>query len=315
MPAVKAPRNVCFTLNNPTDDEIKHIQFCAPDVVRYMVTGFEVGESGTPHIQGYVELNAQLNMNQLKKLLCNRAHFEPRGGSPKQAAGYCKKGSDESENYEDFFPRTVDEPESWTHPFEYGTISSQGKRTDITAPVEMITEGSTMREVARAFPEQYVKYHKGFRDLRSLMLEPRCLSQAPEVIVLYGPTLSGKTRDAHIKYWPDEPHYMWRPSNGKWFDGYDGQKKIIIEEMRYRSMSWEDILALFDRNEFLVPIKGGFVHIQADKFVITSPIHPSRWYSGGQDDNMDQLHRRITQVIEYHGPTDEVDSVVLPVNF
>ena len=48
--------------------------------------------------------------------------------------------------------------------------------------------------------------------------------------------------------------------------------------MRYNSMSWEDILALFDRNEFLVPIKGGFVHIQADKFVITSPVPPEMWY-------------------------------------
>lgn len=308
MPSQKAPRSACFTLNNPSDSEIAHLQLCPTDKVRYMVTGFEIGKEGTEHIQGYVETKVQMTMNQMKALLGNRTHFEQRRGTPKQAAGYCKKGGDDpswfdgKQDYEEFFPRTVEEPESWCEPFETGEISSQGKRTDITAPVEMISEGSTIREVARAFPEQYVKYHKGFRDLRSLMLPPRSLNSLPEVVVLYGPTGTGKTRDAYIKYWPDEPHYVWKPSNGNWWDGYDGEKKIIIDEFRGQ-MTWSDILGLLDRNQYRAPFKGGFVNIQADKFVITSPFPPDKWYK--DDDRYDrflQLERRITTVIEYKGP-------------
>jgi hypothetical protein len=267
-----------------------------------MVTGFEVGKEGTEHIQGYIETARQLTWNQMKALLGERAHFKQRFGAPKQAAGYCKKGSDTAEDYDIFFSRTVDDPESWCEPFEFGSISTQGKRTDITVPVEMITEGSTMREVARACPEQFVKYHKGFRDLRSLMLPPRCLTAAPEVIVLWGPTDTGKTRDAYIKYWPEEPHYVWKPSNGNWWDGYDGEKKIIIDEFRGQ-MPWSDILGLLDRNDYRAAYKGGFVNIQADKFIITSPFPPDKWYK--DDDRYDrfkQLERRITLVIPYKGP-------------
>lgn len=277
-----------------------------------MVTGFEVGKEGTEHIQGYVETATQLTFNQMKALLGDRAHFKQRRGAPKQAAGYCKKGTDESDDYDDFFSRTVEDPESWCQPFEFGTISSQGKRTDITAPVEMLSEGSTIREVAVAFPEQFVKYHKGFRDLRSLMLPPRSLTTAPEVIVLHGPTATGKTRDAYIKYWPEEPHYVWKPSNGNWWDGYDGEKKIILDEFRGHNMTWSDILGLLDRNEFRAPYKGGFVNIQADKFIITSPFPPNMWYK--DDDRYDrfkQLERRLTKVIEYKGPLSSF--VELPV--
>jgi len=128
--------------------------------------------------------------------------------------------------------------------------------------------------------------------------------------VLWGPTGTGKTRDAYIKYWPDEPHYVWKPSNGNWFDGYDGEKKIIIDEFR-GSMPWADILGLLDRNEFRAQFKGGFVNIQADKFVITSPFPPCKWYK--DDDRYDkfaQLERRLTQVIEYKGGlTGYVDPV------
>ena len=54
------------------------------------------------------------------------------------------------------------------------------------------------------------------------------------------------------------------------------------------------------RDRYRAPYKGGFVNIQADKFVITSPFPPHKWYK--DDDRYDrytQLERRITQVIEY----------------
>ncbi len=301
MSTDKVPRSFCWTLNNPTEEEYNTIVKITPADFSYMVFGHETGENGTPHLQGYAECLKQMRKSGLKKYGLYRAHYKARGGTPMEAAGYCKKGTDPKDDvmgWTDYFCRTTDEPGTWHMPFEIGTISEQGKRTDITQVVESIQGGDSMCVVARTFPEQYVKYHRGFHALRSQLLEPRNLHGAPEVVVLWGPTNTGKSRDARIKYWPDEPYYVWRPSNGKWWDGYDGEMKIIIEEYR-GDLDWSDILGLLDRNDFLAPVKGGFIHIQADKFVITSPEPPERWYHGkyfNHFDKYEQLTRRLTHV-------------------
>lgn len=310
----KCPRAFCFTYNNPEDHIVDHLKKNT-NLFSYIVWGYEVGDKGTPHLQGYAECKDQYRFAKVTAHFHSKAAIAARKGSAKQAAGYCKKGQcethikldqrcefcrDFTSDWSHFFDRSVDVPETWQQPFELGEISNQGKRTDLTEPTRMIVEDCLpIATVAKLFPEQYVKFNKGFRDLRSLMIEPRQLSAAPEVVVLYGPTGTGKTRDAYIKYWPDEPHYVWRPSNGNWWDGYDGQKKIIVDEFRAQ-MTWSDILGLLCRNEFRAPFKGGFVNIVADKFVFTSPFPPREWYK--KDDRYDryaQLQRRITKVIEY----------------
>lgn len=296
-PFEKRARAIVCTKHNYTSEDIDALCAWAKEKCGYLVYGREkCPETGTPHLQIYMELKDGMSYSALNKKLFN-AWFRKRRGTPKQAAGYCKKGDEEppdGKGYDYFFDNPSDNWEG----LEFGEISMQGKRTDIDNPVEMIVhDGCTLREVALEHPVSFVKYHRGFTALRAMTLLPRNLPSAPEVIVLWGPTGVGKTRDAHIKYWPDEPHYVWRPSNGQWWDGYDGQKKVIIEEFR-GTMPWSDLLGLLDRNEFRAPVKGGFVNIQADKFIITSPKPPHQWYKDEDTyDRYSQLTRRLTQVI------------------
>lgn len=308
----RGKRHYCGTKNNYTDADIAALEDWALNKCTYLVYGKEVGgKCGTPHLQIYMEFENTISMKAIvKKLFPMWLGF--RKGTPKQAAGYCKKGTCDippGETAEYFFPRTVEEPETWELGGEWGTISQQGKRTDIDELVEEIVhEKKTIREIALQHPAQFVKYHKGLRELRSMVLEPRKLDKMPEVIVLWGGTGTGKTRDAYIKYWPEERHYLWKPSNGQWWDNYDGEKKIIVDEFR-GTMVWADLLGLLDRNEFRAPVKGGFVQIQADKFVFTSPMPPHFWYK--DDDRYDrfaQLERRMTKVIEYKGPLSSMVS-------
>ena len=306
----KGLRAYVGTKNNYTEDDIEALRAWAHAKCTYLVYGEEVGAQGTPHLQIYMEFKNQMTMSAVNKKLFP-LWLGARQGKPKVAAGYCKKGgateprsnnADWSCYYAEPYGHPPNENETDAQPWkgeEFGTISEQGKRTDIDQTVHMLVEEkATIREVALAHPAQYVKYHRGLRDLRSLVLGPRSLDGPPHVVVLWGPTLSGKTRDAHIKYWPDEPAYVWRPSNGQWWDGYDGEKKIIIDEFR-GTMIWSDLLGLLDRNEFRAPVKGGFIQIQADKFVITSPNPPARWYRDDHEyDRFAQLERRLTEVHE-----------------
>ena len=58
---------------------------------KYMVVGVEVGENGTPHLQGYVRLNNKIRFNALKKLIGQRAHIEQAKGSELENDDYCRK--------------------------------------------------------------------------------------------------------------------------------------------------------------------------------------------------------------------------------
>ena len=69
----------CFTLNNYTSDEVKAIKakFEDPAVdLRYGIIGHEVGDNGTPHLQGYCSFNKNLRFKGIKAILGERAHVE-----------------------------------------------------------------------------------------------------------------------------------------------------------------------------------------------------------------------------------------------
>lgn len=59
---------------------------------QYLVYGHETGESGTHHLQGYVEWSKKISLKSLKKHLgTKRIHLEKANGSLDQNQAYCKK--------------------------------------------------------------------------------------------------------------------------------------------------------------------------------------------------------------------------------
>lgn len=85
----------CYTLNNPTEDEIEIIKRI-PDI-KVHVAAHEVGDSGTPHIQGYIRFEKPQRMTRIKRFL-PRAHVEIREGTETQAYNYCLKQVPEDES-------------------------------------------------------------------------------------------------------------------------------------------------------------------------------------------------------------------------
>ena len=100
MPATNRSRakRWVFTLNNYTAGEEQALaDLLESDHVTYGVYGRETGESGTPHLQGYVVFSDQKTFNQAKQLLGSRVHLEVSRGTPKEASDYCKKEGDYNE--------------------------------------------------------------------------------------------------------------------------------------------------------------------------------------------------------------------------
>ena len=74
-------RNWCFTLNNPSAEELYNLHTILPQAreFRFIVFQLEQGLDGaTPHVQGYIEFNCQLRLNAAKRLISQRAHLEVR---------------------------------------------------------------------------------------------------------------------------------------------------------------------------------------------------------------------------------------------
>lgn len=101
-------RKYCFTINNYESKVIDNLME-QWNKDKYIM-GREVGESGTPHIQGYVEFANPRSFNALKKIIPT-AHIEKAKGSRKDNYIYCAKDGDFESNIKDIIiPKKVLDP-------------------------------------------------------------------------------------------------------------------------------------------------------------------------------------------------------------
>lgn len=133
----------CFTLNNYTDDEVTNLKrFGQGQRCTYLVFGREVGEEGTPHLQGFAVFATNQRLNSAKRNLgSQRYHLEAPDGTNLQCANYCKKDGD----FE-----------------EYGTLPGPVGRTnrfdDLKEWVVAQPSKPSAKQVANAFPSLYIQY-------------------------------------------------------------------------------------------------------------------------------------------------------------
>jgi len=195
-------------------------------------------------------------------------------------------------------------------PFVHGELPNPGKRNDLRMATDRILAGASVRELARD-PEAatcVVKFHKGLTVLRSLNTPKR--TEAPVVIWLHGATGLHKTRCARksgramARALGRNEEDMWMSSGGlRWFDGYDGQSVVILDDLRAKHVaSFAFFLRLLDRYPVDVEFKGGFVAWVPRVIFITCPYGPDECFATRAThvpEDMAQLHRRISQVVKF----------------
>lgn len=115
-----------FTVNNYTDDDLHHLDDSDEKQVRYFICGGEVGEEGTPHLQGYVYFHNPKDFHQAKAFIGERANIEPTNGSPEQNRAYCSKDGKF---------------------IEYGDMPKQGSRSDIATARQRLINGDNIFDV------------------------------------------------------------------------------------------------------------------------------------------------------------------------
>jgi len=212
-------------------------------------------------------------------------------GSPKENLDYCSK---QDANF-----------------FQFGELPQQGKRSDLISACEVIRSGQPLRSMIEEHGPTLVKYARGLTTYRSLCATPRDPSVPPRIFWLYGPTGTGKTKCA----WELALQLaggidgIWISSGSlRWFDGYDGQSVVILDDFRPKHVEFAFLLRLTDRYPLNVEFKGGHVPWRPSFIFFTSPDGITSSFATRLEfrpEDIGQLERRIERSV--HFPDGEAD--------
>lgn len=290
-------RNVVFTANNYDPNRVADLvaTLQAWGAVTYFVFGKEVAPTtGTPHLQGYLELKSpylwtsiQAKLNVVYPVAAtSKVWTTRRRGTAQQAADYCKKDGDIT---------------------EWGEISKQGERTDLKELAEEIkAKKRTVEEIAMEDPYAFHKFGRTLQQIQTISQRYEYRQWRTEGIWYYGPTGIGKTYKAMQGYSVDT-HYI-KCLDDQWWDGYNGQDIVIFNEFRGQ-ITFHELLDLADEWPKTVKQRNKEpVQFLAKKLIITCIKHPKDLFSRvlSDDEPWGQFSRRF-QIVDLEQLANEAN--------
>jgi len=216
------------------------------------------------HYQGYIEFTSRKAFNVVVKTLVNEflfdaPHVEKSKGTPLQCKEYCSKS-------ETACPGTF---------IELGEITPEptpGKRTDIQHAVERAVAGDSIYDIVVDNPSN-LKYMKQLRELQNMKMK----KTFRDVVVHYiwGKPNCGKSHKAWEMVNDGDFYVPIVDAPGKkiWFDGYLGERTIVLDDFEINAFPREELLKLFDKYPLRLPVKGSSTIAQFTTVIITSN-HP-----------------------------------------
>lgn len=286
QPRQPAPaRNYMVTINFPVDHKgtYKHVPRMLDcslwDCVKYCIYQFEFTEPNNLHIQGYLECSGTKTWGQLHQLPgLEHAHFERRRGSQHDAIRYVTK---RDETYLE-------------GPWEYGEPARQGARSDLLEIQIKIANKVPMKQIAEENFGSFIRHGRMFKEYRRITSEQRRWKTIVWLII--GPSGRGKSNfaDSMARAIGTTMRVPPKKGSGMYFDDYDGQECIIIEEMNGDKFTPEFFNELCDRYPLTIPFHGtAGAQMLAKHLFITTNYHPKFWWKKRNANQIYQTMRRI----------------------
>lgn len=268
----------------------------APEQVVFFHGQFEMCPTTLrPHLQAYAYWESPKTFTQIQGFCQEGTHIEPRKGTHHQAMEYVAKDDTRIAG-----------------PFSIGTEPAQGKRSDLDRVKELIDNGSTMLEVVNEHFGAFVCYSKGFEKYKRLLV-PQQRNWKTEVFYYFGPPGTGKTHEVYKREGYENVYSKPRDTQngGPWFDGYDGQEVILLDDF-YSALPYSFLLNLLDAYPLLANTKGSMVNLIPKRIYITFNIPLEEQYRNKRAE-IAALERRVENIVEFtRERTNFIQTVIKP---
>jgi len=265
-------RTWCFTAWEDSFEKIKKETFglVVDTHVKYWTYGLEECPATLKkHWQGYMEFDKKMSLRELKIKFPNTIHWERRLGTQEQAIKYCHKDG------------TF---------YSFGEKGYQGKRNDLEQIKTDLDTGMQVSELADTHFSAWLRYRKGFDAYTQLKQEPR--TWKTEVHVIWGPTGTGKTRQAF-----EAGAVLVEFDKSGFAHNYNNEDIILWDDFDPDVLSRAKFLTLTDRYPTTVNVKNGTKVWNPKVIYITTNYNCRDWYGACK-----AVRRRLTS-ITYCGQT------------
>lgn len=271
--------------------------------VLYGIIGRETcPQTGRSHLQGYAYLSTRVGMRSFRTTLGlpQNTHCEAARGSAAANKEYCSK---EGQTVEigDFAQCPVH------HSRGGGSTKSSSQRA-----VELFRKRRRIRDGINLPAEETLSYNSiRLMEAHAKYEEPRAVSaDAVNVTCIYG--ASGVGKSLYVSRVTKNQAY--RPINFKWWEGYDGDRAVVFDDIRGDFCKFHELLKVLDIYPFRVETKGGSRQLQARNIFLTSPRNIVDSYGERTAEEIYQLERRIHNLIEFvAGEPDPEDDQQKPI--
>lgn len=270
-----------------------------------------VEDRGKFHIQGYLELDKEIERKSLKAAFSKRIHWEKRFGNAEQAEDYCTKEE----------TRVLD---GLSGKFGERSTVTQGKRTDIEATLNIIKDPAVKdkkRKLAEECGAAVVKYHKGletYANWLGVKLDTQRGDKPRDVYIIWGDSGTGKSLMAK-KLMKGESCYTPQQNMASQlsFETYRGEKWILLEDYSPGTIGLDALKRMTDTYDCVLPARGSGSSPAAlhDGVIITSNYNPAEWVPATTNNqHLIALKRRCSEIIhcQNSGWSFEVSKRTLP---
>lgn len=278
-------KNWVFTINNYPPELPGILQQRFSDTKHYCVFKKEVcPTTNTKHLQGLVCFTDRLRWAQARAFFdnpdgTNNSWLKTMRGTIEQAETYVSK-EDTADPSDNTVYRIGSRP------------SGQGARNDLSDIVSAIADHKSEREVFEIDPSSYIKYSTGIK--RAIALTATKRNFKTIVYWFYGPTGTGKSKLANEITGND---VYYKSPNNDWWEAYQNEKFVIIDDYRTNMCTFSELLRLFDRYPHKVNIKGSHAEFNSNIIIVTTPKTPQETWQTRSSEDINQLVRRITDVV------------------
>lgn len=259
-------RRWCFTINNPTDEDCSGV-LALVSRSTYLICGDEVGDSGTPHLQGYVVFPTAWRFKKLAKAL-PRARLAAARGTSEENRVYCSK----SGKFEEYGQCPTD------------TRISTRSNLDEWEQVYKLAAENKIDEIRPMYQVRYIRALERIRDRH--MARP-VINDKLYNWWIWGRTGTGKTKICFDE-WPQ--HY--KKMKNRWWDDYMQEPVVVMQEFgKNHAKLSEHIKEWADHYPFRCEKKGSSIEVNFKFMIITSNYPPEMIWT--EEEILEPLMRRF----------------------